>query len=84
MLYWLSIQICVANVVNATCYYARVLEHRAQDGTLTDLSTTTLSITFELKNWFSVEKNCIRLGELIGTHFMGRVHCSMKIENKII
>uniref|UniRef100_A0A8W8K9B9 RNA helicase n=1 Tax=Magallana gigas TaxID=29159 RepID=A0A8W8K9B9_MAGGI len=59
-----EVKICVANVVNATCYYARVLEHRAQDGTLTDLSTTTLSITFELKNWFSVEKNCIRLGNV--------------------
>ncbi|XP_062611954.1 uncharacterized protein LOC134273751 isoform X2 [Saccostrea cucullata] len=59
-----EIKIRVTDVVNASCYYARVLEHRERDGPFSDLSSTALSITFEIENWFSSESNRVRLGNV--------------------
>ncbi|XP_061163126.1 putative ATP-dependent RNA helicase TDRD12 isoform X2 [Saccostrea echinata] len=59
-----EIKIRVTDVVNATCYYARVLEHRKRDGPFSDLSNTALSIMFEIENWFSSENNRVRLGNV--------------------
>ncbi|XP_078337026.1 uncharacterized protein LOC111136315 isoform X2 [Crassostrea virginica] len=59
-----EVKIRITNVVNATYYYARVLEHRSQNGTVSDLSGAAVSIGFDLNAWYSSEQNRIRQGNV--------------------
>ena len=77
---YISFQVLILNVVDASCYWVRILEHKPADGNQTSretaYSTEFLDLTMAVSGWYAdpnhrVKQELIVVGDL----------CCVKLEN---